>query len=215
MKSGAIHPEFPQTVKAYHLDFGGEILLGHLRYATSGVYKRENCHPYVRQSNWPTRNLMLAGNFTITNEKDLNEELINHGQHLIFGTDTQAILEQVGFHLDEAHDAIYHRMRDQNVDGRRIPKIISQELDPIRILRNAAAGWDGGYTVAGLIGNGDSFVMRDPQGIRPLLLLSERRSRGVCLRAGGTYDDLQPADRECLRARARHGDGDQERWHDL
>jgi amidophosphoribosyltransferase len=121
----------------------------------------------VRKSNWPTKNLMLAGNFTITNEKEINKELINRGQHPIFGTDTQAVLEDVGFHLDEAHDAIYHQMRDQNVEGVRIPKIISQDLDPIRILKKAAKDWDGGYTIAGLIGNGDSFVMRDPQGIRP------------------------------------------------
>ena len=166
LDSGTIHPEFPQTVKD-NFDFGGEILLGHLRYATSGLYNRENCHPYVRESNWPTKNLMLAGNFTITNEKDLNDGLINRGQHPIFGTDTQAVLEQIGFHLDEAHDAIYHRMRDQNVEGARIPGIISKELDPVRILQNSAAGWDGGYAIAGLIGNGDTFVMRDPQGIRP------------------------------------------------
>lgn len=164
--SGRIHPEFPQTVKD-NFDFGGEILLGHLRYATSGRYKRENCHPYVRDSNWPTKNLMLAGNFTITNEKFLNEQLIGRGQHPVFGTDTQAVLEQIGFHLDEAHDAIYHRMRDQNVDGRRIPSIISKDLDPVRVLRQSAKDWDGGYTIAGLIGNGDVFVMRDPQGIRP------------------------------------------------
>ncbi|MDP4879323.1 MAG: amidophosphoribosyltransferase, partial [Opitutales bacterium] len=121
----------------------------------------------VRQSNWPTKNLMLAGNFTITNEKDLNNDLIDRGQHPIFGTDTQAVLEEIGFHLDEAHDAIYHKMRDQNIDGRRIPGIISKELDPIRILRSATKGWDGGFAIAGLIGNGDSFVMRDAQGIRP------------------------------------------------
>jgi len=163
---GTIHPEFPQTVKE-HFEYAGELLLGHLRYATSGLYNRENCHPYVRESNWPTKSLMLAGNFTITNEKDLNEGLINYGQHPIFGTDTQAVLENIGFHLDEAHDAIYHRMRDQNVDGRSIPGIISKELDPVRVLRHAAEGWDGGYTIAGLIGNGDAFVMRDPQGIRP------------------------------------------------
>ena len=76
-------------------------------------------------------------------------------------------MEELGFHLDEAHDAIYHRMRDQNMEGRRIPGIISQELDPVRILQNAASTWDGGYAIAGLIGNGDAFVMRDPQGIRP------------------------------------------------
>jgi len=110
---------------------------------------------------------MLAGNFTITNEKDLNNDLINRGQHPIFGTDTQAVLEEIGFHLDEAHDAIYHKMRDQNVEGTSIPGIISKELEPVRILQKAAANWDGGFAIAGLIGNGDSFVMRDPQGIRP------------------------------------------------
>ena len=163
---GVIHPEFADTVKT-NFGYGGEVLMGHLRYGTSGVYSSSNCHPFVRQSNWPTKNLMLAGNFTITNEKEINKELINRGQHPIFGTDTQAVLEDVGFHLDEAHDAIYHQMRDQNVEGIRIPKIISQDLDPIRILKKAAKDWDGGYTIAGLIGNGDSFVMRDPQGIRP------------------------------------------------
>ena len=105
---GIIHPEFPETVKD-NFGFGGEILLGHLRYGTSGVYSSTSCHPYVRQSNWPTKNLMLAGNFNITNEKDLNNDLINRGQHPIFGTDTQAVLEEIGFHLDEAHDAIYHK----------------------------------------------------------------------------------------------------------
>lgn len=166
VKKGIIHPEFPETVKE-NFKFGGEVLMGHLRYGTSGVYSSNNCHPFVRQSNWPTKNLMLAGNFTITNEKDLNNDLIDRGQHPIFGTDTQAVLEEVGFHLDEAHDAIYHKMRDQNVEGRSIPGIISKELDPIRILRSAAKDWDGGFSIAGLIGNGDSFVMRDPQGIRP------------------------------------------------
>jgi len=163
---GVIFPEFPHSLKE-NFNFGGEILLGHLRYGTSGVYTSANCHPYVRQSNWPTKNLMLAGNFTITNEKDLNADLIDRGQHPIFGTDTQAVLEEIGFHLDEAHDAIYHRMRSENMAGPRIPRVISKELDPIRILRKAASNWDGGYAIAGLIGNGDSFVMRDPGAIRP------------------------------------------------
>ncbi len=163
---GLIHPEFPNTVKE-HFQFGGEILIGHLRYGTSGVYSSSNCHPYVRRSNWPTKNLMLAGNFTITNEKELNHSLIDRGQHPIFGTDTQAVLEEIGFHLDEAHDTIYRRMRDRNAEGRQIPGIISRELDPVQILKSAAASWDGGYAIAGLIGNGDTFVMRDPQGIRP------------------------------------------------
>ena len=166
LESGIIHPEFDSTVKE-NFAFGGEALLGHLRYGTSGVYATKSCHPYVRQSNWPTKNLMLAGNFTITNEAKLNESLIDRGQHPVFGTDTQAILEGIGFHLDEAHDAIYHRMRDQKIKGAQIPKIISHELDPVRIIKKAAVDWDGGYAIAGLIGNGDAFVMRDPHGIRP------------------------------------------------
>ena len=114
---------------------------------------------------------MLAGNFTITNEKEINQQLINHGQHPIYGTDTQAILEEIGFHLDEAHDSIYRKMREDNTKGVDIPEIISEELDPIRILKSAAANWDGGYTIAGIIGNGDSFIMRDPNGIRPCFYL--------------------------------------------
>ena len=170
MNDGLIFPEFPHSVKE-NFSFGGEILLGHLRYGTSGVYTAKNCHPFVRQSNWPTKRLMLAGNFTITNEKEINQQLINHGQHPIYGTDTQAILEEIGFHLDEAHDSIYRKMREDNTKGVDIPEIISEELDPIRILQSAAANWDGGYTIAGIIGNGDSFIMRDPNGIRPCFYL--------------------------------------------
>ena len=170
MNDGLIFPEFPHSVKE-NFSFGGEILLGHLRYGTSGVYTAKNCHPFVRQSNWPTKRLMLAGNFTITNEKEINQQLINHGQHPIYGTDTQAILEEIGFHLDEAHDSIYRKMREDNTKGVDIPEIISEELDPIRILKSAAANWDGGYTIAGIIGNGDSFIMRDPNGIRPCFYL--------------------------------------------
>lgn len=170
MNDGLIFPEFPHSVKE-NFSFGGEILLGHLRYGTSGVYTTKNCHPFVRQSNWPTKRLMLAGNFTITNEKEINQQLINHGQHPIYGTDTQAILEEIGFHLDEAHDSIYRKMREDNTKGVDIPEIISEQLDPIRILKSAAANWDGGYTIAGIIGNGDSFIMRDPNGIRPCFYL--------------------------------------------
>lgn len=166
MDDGLIYPEFPDSVKE-NFSFGGEILLGHLRYGTSGVYTTKNCHPFVRESNWPTKRLMLAGNFTITNEKEINQQLIDHGQHPIYGTDTQAILEEIGFHLDEAHDSIYRKMRKDNIQGAEIPKIISEDLDPIRILKSAASNWDGGYTIAGIIGNGDSFIMRDPNGIRP------------------------------------------------
>ena len=164
---GHIIPEFVDTVKS-HFDFGGEILMGHLRYGTSGQFAESSCHPYFRRSNWPTRNLMVCGNFNMTNTAELNRILIKRGQHPIFDTDTQTILEEIGFHLDEAHDAIYHKMRDEaGMPGPDIPRVISEELDIVRILRKSAKVWDGGYTIAGMVGNGDCFVMRDPNGIRP------------------------------------------------
>ncbi|NBD37175.1 MAG: amidophosphoribosyltransferase [Verrucomicrobia bacterium] len=173
VQRGLIIPEFPETVKR-HFDFGGEVLMGHLRYGTSGEFKESSCHPYFRRSNWPTRNLMVCGNFNMTNTPELNEILIQRGQHPIFDTDTQTILEEIGFHLDEAHDAIYRRVRDEEqLPGHEIPSIISRELDIVRILRKAAASWDGGYVIPGLIGNGDAFVMRDPRGIRPVYFFED------------------------------------------
>lgn len=164
---GVIIPEFTETVRM-HFDFGGEILMGHLRYGTSGQFAESSCHPYFRRSNWPTRNLMVCGNFNMTNTAELNRIMVKRGQHPIFDTDTQTILEEIGFHLDEAHTAIYHRMRDEEqMAGPEIPEVISDELDIVRILRKAAHVWDGGYCIAGMVGNGDTFVMRDPHGIRP------------------------------------------------
>jgi amidophosphoribosyltransferase len=166
MRKGKIHPEFPGTVKE-HFDFGGEVLLGHLRYGTSGSYDKGACHPYFRKSSWATRNLMVCGNFNITNTDELNQLLIDRGVHPIFDTDTQTVLEEIGYHLDEEHTRRYRELRDQGVSGADIPARISASLDPVAILRSAAQNWDGGYTIAGLIGNGDCFVMRDPLGIRP------------------------------------------------
>lgn len=165
--AGVIIPEMPETVKT-HFEFGGEILMGHLRYGTSGGFTESSCHPYFRRSNWPTRNLMVCGNFNMTNTEELNQKLISRGQHPIFDTDTQTILEEIGFYLDEAHDAIYRHMRDvEQMPGEQIPAHISRHIDIVRLLRNSAAIWDGGYAIAGMIGNGDCFVLRDPRGIRP------------------------------------------------
>jgi len=166
VRHGRIFPEFPQTVKE-HFEFGGEVLLGHLRYGTSGSYGRGTCHPYFRKSSWKTRNLMICGNFNLTNTDELNQQLIERGVHPIFDTDTQTVLEEIGYYLDEEHTRIFRELRDQGVPGAEIPNRISAQLDPVEILRSAAKEWDGGYTIAGLIGNGDCFVMRDPHGIRP------------------------------------------------
>jgi len=166
VREAVIVPEFPETVKR-HFDFGGEVLLGHLRYGTSGNFDSVSCHPYARKSIWPTRNLLVAGNFNLTNTSDLNSSLTERGAHVIYSTDTQSILEEIGFWLDEEHDRLFKAFKDQGLSGMAVQDEISKHLDVGNVLRKAAKHWDGGYAIAGLIGNGDSFVLRDPNGIRP------------------------------------------------
>ena len=166
IRKGRINPKDGESVKA-HFDFGGELLMGHLRYGTSGEFSTGSCHPYFRRSNWPTKSLMVLGNFNMTNTRELNQLMIERGQHPVFGTDTQTVLEEIGFHLDEVHTDIYREMRDAKTPGAEIPAVISDRLDITEIIRRSAIHWDGGYTIAGQIGNGDSFVLRDPRGIRP------------------------------------------------
>ena len=95
-----------------NFDYGGEILMGHLRYGTSGLFDEGSCHPYLRRTNWPTRTLMVLGNFNMTNTPELNQRMIERGQHPVFGTDTQTVLEEIGYHLDEAHTDLYRALRD-------------------------------------------------------------------------------------------------------
>lgn len=148
-------------------DLAGEIYLGHLRYGTSGSLGKGNLHPYLRRTNWATRSLMVMGNFNLTNTRELNELMLRRGQHPVFSTDTQTVLEEIGFQLDEDHTEIYRTLRDKGVASEDIPAIISEQLHVSEIIRRSAEHWDGGYTIAGAIGNGDAFVMRDPNGIRP------------------------------------------------
>jgi amidophosphoribosyltransferase len=164
--AGTIHPEFAETAKQ-HFDFAAELLMGHLRYGTSGGYNLSSCHPFFRRSPWPTRNLALCGNFNMTNTAELNESLIAMGQHPIFASDTQAMLEKIGFFLDEEHEDIFRFLRTRGLTGADMTHRISEELDLARVITRASKNWDGGYTLAGLIGNGDAFVVRDPAGIRP------------------------------------------------
>jgi len=164
--SGEIHPEFAETVK-HHFDFGGELFMGHLRYGTSGGYNMSSCHPFFRRSSWPTRNLALCGNFNMTNTAELNDSLIAMGQHPIFATDTQALLEKIGFYLDEEHEDLYRGLRQQKLPGSEITARINEELDLARVITRASKRWDGGYALVGMVGNGDAFVARDPSGIRP------------------------------------------------
>jgi amidophosphoribosyltransferase len=165
-RQGRLDPDDPESFKR-NFEFGGEVLLGHLRYGTSGTFGEGGCHPYVRRTNYTTKTMMVLGNFNMTNARDLNHHLIDRGQHPVFDTDTQTVLEEIGYHLDEAHDAIYRRERDKGTPGKEIPAIIAEEIDISRILRKCGEIWDGGYSIAGVIGNGDAFVLRDPTGIRP------------------------------------------------
>ncbi|MGJ8678033.1 MAG: amidophosphoribosyltransferase [Akkermansiaceae bacterium] len=165
-RKGFLDPEDPCSVKK-NFDFGGEVLVGHLRYGTSGDFNSGSCHPYLRRSNWPTRTLMVMGNFNMTNTGELNKKMIDRGQHPVFGTDTQTVLEEIGFHLDEHHTDLYHKLRDQGISGGEIPAHISDQIALPQIISESAAPWDGGYAISGVVGNGDMFVMRDPRGIRP------------------------------------------------
>lgn len=158
--------EDPEAIKR-EFELAGEINIGHLRYGTSGGLGKACLHPYLRRSTWPTRSLMVMGNFNLTNSGELNRVMLQRGQHPVFGTDTQSVMEEIGFQLDEAHTELYHQLRDSGVPGHEIPKHISERLDVGEIIRKSAVIWDGGYAIVGVIGSGDLFVMRDPNGIRP------------------------------------------------
>ena len=171
-RNGDILPDYVPSIKS-KFDFCAEYYMGHLRYGTSGGYSLSVCHPFFRRSSWPTKNLMLAGNFNMTNTKELNESLISMGQHPIFATDTQALLEKVGYHLDEAHDNLYRYLRDEGYDAADISDRILEDIDLVKVFRRAAENWDGGYALIGAIGNGDNFALRDPLGVRPLFYFED------------------------------------------
>lgn len=158
--------EDPEAIKR-EFEMAGEIYIGHLRYGTSGDFGKGSLHPYLRRTTWPTRTLMVMGNFNLTNTRELNEIMMKRGQHPVFGTDTQSVLEEMGFQLDEAHTQLYHANRDSGVPGAEIPTHISEQLDVTKFVTESAKRWDGGYAIIGVIGNGDLFAMRDPNGIRP------------------------------------------------
>jgi len=149
-----------------HLPFTGELFLGHLRYGTFGENTIEQCHPFLRQNNWKTRNLVLAGNFNMTNVDELFEQLVDLGQHPKQMADAVTILEKIGHFLDEANDDIYYKNKDK-YSKKEITKVIENELNIQDILIQSAKYWDGGYLMCGLLGHGDAFALRDPNAIRP------------------------------------------------
>ncbi|HRY99071.1 MAG TPA: amidophosphoribosyltransferase, partial [Bacteroidales bacterium] len=150
-----------------HVEFSGELFLGHLRYGTFGGHGINAIHPIVRENNWLTRNLVLAGNFNMTNVDELFSRLVNYGQFPTETSDTVTILEKIGHFLDEENERLYQEYRAQGYEKREITRMIAQNIDIPGILQHSSKYWDGGYVIAGLFGHGDAFVMRDPAGIRP------------------------------------------------
>ncbi len=147
--------------------FTGELFLGHLRYGTFGKNSIESCHPFLRQNNWITRNLVVAGNFNLTNVDELFDVLLEVGQHPKEKSDTVTVLEKIGHFLDGENEEIYNELKPQGYSNAEIYAKIAERLDIERILKRASEDWDGGYAMAGLLGHGDAFVLRDPSGIRP------------------------------------------------
>ncbi len=151
-----------------HVSFTGEVLLGHLRYGTHGKNSIENCHPFLRQNNWMTRNLVIAGNFNMTNTEELLQQLFELGQHPKEKLDTVTVLEKIGHFLDSEVQGLFDQYKREGLDDNvEITKLIANDLDVAKILKKSAKSWDGGYTIAGVFGHGDAFIMRDPAGIRP------------------------------------------------
>ncbi len=149
-----------------NIAFTGEVWLGHLRYGTHGENSIETCHPFLKQNNWRSRNLVMAGNFNMTNVEELFDKLVQLGQHPKEKTDTVTVMEKIGHFLDEENQRIFDKYKHQ-YSNEQITHVIENEIDVARILRRSCRDFDGGYAMAGVIGNGSSFVVRDPSGIRP------------------------------------------------
>ena len=146
----------------------GELMLGHVRYGTFGKNNIESVHPFLRQNNWMHRNLIVAGNFNLTNVNELFDNLVDLGQHPKEMADTVTVMEKIGHFLDYAVAKIYKKLKREGYSKAEASPLIAERLNLSKILRKAAKNWDGGYAVAGLLGHGDSFVLRDPNGIRPV-----------------------------------------------
>ncbi|MEZ4772677.1 MAG: amidophosphoribosyltransferase [Bacteroidia bacterium] len=155
------------TFLKQNFEYAGEVMLGHLRYGTHGSYSIDACHPVIRTNEYINRSLAIAGNFNLTNVDYLFQKLVELGQHPKYMTDTETMLERIGHFLDIANDHLYRKFKKEGYTRNEITNLISEELNLNKVLKNAASAWDGGYVIGGIIGNGDAFVVRDPNGIRP------------------------------------------------
>ena len=164
-----LHPEYNDNVKLQkdNIPYIGELFLGHVRYGTFGKNNIESVHPFLRQNNWMHRNLIVAGNFNMTNVTELFNSLVELGQHPKEMADTVTVMEKIGHFLDDEVTDLYQECKNNGLSKREASPVIAEKLDIAKILKRASKGWDGGYAMAGLLGHGDSFVFRDPAGIRP------------------------------------------------
>ena len=165
----AAHPEYADDVAAQkaNIPYIGELFLGHVRYGTFGKNSIESVHPFLRQNNWMHRNLIIAGNFNMTNVTELFNSLIELGQHPKEMADTVTVMEKIGHFLDDEVTELYQECKNNGLSKREASPVIAEKLQIAKILKRASKGWDGGYAMAGLFGHGDAFVFRDPAGIRP------------------------------------------------
>ena len=163
------HPEYVEDValQKKHIPYIGEVLLGHVRYGTFGKNSIESVHPFLRQNNWMHRNIIVAGNFNMTNVHELFDNLVQLGQHPKEMADTVTVMEKIGHFLDDAVAKLYKQIKKEGYTKQEASAIIAERLKVHKILRRASKNWDGGYAMAGLLGHGDAFVLRDPAGIRP------------------------------------------------
>src|SRR5436190_169071 len=165
----AENPEYADNVELQkkNIPYVGEVYLGHVRYGTFGKNSLESVHPFLRQNNWMHRNLIVAGNFNMTNVDVLVADLIRLGQHPKEMADTVTVMEKIGHFLDDEVTQLYNDCKNEGMTKQEASPVIGDRLDVARILRRASKNWDGGYAMAGLVGHGDAFVTRDPAGIRP------------------------------------------------
>ncbi|WP_431157174.1 amidophosphoribosyltransferase [Winogradskyella poriferorum] len=163
------NPDYQNNVaqQKKNIPYIGELLLGHVRYGTFGKNSVESVHPFLRQNNWMHRNLIVAGNFNMTNVNELFDNLVEIGQHPKEKADTITVMEKIGHFLDDAVGKVYKDLKKEGYSKIECSPLIAERLKVGKILKRAAKNWDGGYAMAGLLGHGDSFVLRDPAGIRP------------------------------------------------
>lgn len=150
-----------------NLPFLGEIYMGHLRYSTTGKHGISYVHPFLRRNNWKSRNLLLCGNFNITNVEEVFSKVVEEGQHPRIYSDTVILLEQIGYYLDKENQRLYDKFKAEGFDGVALTNKIEDNIDIANVIKEPSKTWDGGFVICGADGSGDIFILRDPNGIRP------------------------------------------------